>query len=105
RQLHRIAEVRQQQGASVRSVSRKLNLTASEIREQEDPTADLHISDLLKWQEILEVPLSELLVDNDGPLSEPVEKRASMLRVMKTAKAIQESVHDRSTKRLANMLV
>jgi len=103
--FHRIAEVRSQQGASLRSLSRKLNLTASELREQEDPQADLHISDLLKWQEVLEVPLVDLLVDSNGPLSEPVEKRANMLRVMKTAKAIQETVHDNPSKRLANMLV
>jgi hypothetical protein len=105
KKLHRISEVRQQQGASVRSVSRKLNLTAIEIRNQEDPGADLRISDLLKWQEVLEVPLSELLVECDGALSEPIGKRASMLRVMKTAKAIQETAHDRSMKRLADMLI
>ena len=103
--LHRIHQVREQQGISLRSVSRKLNLTAQEIREQEEESTDLRISDLLKWQEILEVPLADLLVDTEGPLSEPVEIRASMLRVMKTAKAIQEATRDRSIKRLANMLV
>ncbi|MGI9430379.1 MAG: hypothetical protein ACR2NM_17080 [Bythopirellula sp.] len=76
-----------------------------EVRAQEDATTDLRISDLLKWQAILEVPLADLLTDNNGPLSEPVGNRASMLRVMKTAKAIQESTGDDSVKRLANMLV
>ena len=76
-----------------------------EVRAQEEPAADLKISDLLKWQEILEVPLSDLLVDTQGPLSEAVSQRASMLRVMKTAKAILESAQDDSIKRLANMLV
>lgn len=103
--LQRIGEVRQQQGASLRSVARKLNLPMQEVREQEEPSADLRISDLRKWQQILEVPLSDLLIDNEGPLSEPVGKRASMLRVMKTAKAILEATECDSTKRLANMLV
>ncbi len=103
--LHRINEVRLQQGASLRSVSRRMNLSSQEIRQQEDARTDLKISDLLKWQEILEVPLSDLLVDTTGPLSEPVNNRASMLRVMKTAKAIQESAHNRSVVRLANMMV
>ncbi len=102
---HRIQEVCNQQGATVRSLTRKMDISANEIREQGNPQSDLRISDLLKWQKVLEVPLADLLVDNEGPLSEPVSRRAGMLRVMKTAKAILESAHDRSVKRLASMLV
>ncbi len=102
---HRIQEVCQQQGATPRAISRKMDMGVNEIRSQEDPHADLRISDLLRWQKVLEVPLVDLLVDNDGPLSEPVTRRANMLRVMKTAKAIQETSHDRAVKRLADMLV
>jgi transcriptional regulator with XRE-family HTH domain len=105
RKYHRIREVCIQQGATIRSLSRKMDISTSEIRDQEDPQADLRISDLLRWQQVLEVPLADLLVDTEGPLSEPVGRRARMLRVMKTAKAILESAHDRSTKRLASMLV
>jgi len=105
RPLHRLGEVREQQGTSLRSISRRMNLTIQEVRDQEDARTDLRISDLLRWQEILEVPLANLLVDSDGPLSEPVHSRASMVRVMKTAKAIEESAHDRSVRRLAKMLV
>lgn len=105
KKLHRLGEVREQQGTSLRSVARKLNLPIQEVRAQEDATSDLKISDLLKWQEILEVPLADLLTDSNGPLSEPVGNRASMLRVMKTAKAIQESTTEDPIKRLANMLV
>ncbi len=103
--LHRISEVRQQQGVSLRSVARKLNLPIQEVRLQEEPSSDLRVSDLLKWQEILEVPLTDLLIDTQGPLSEPVGKRASMLRVMKTAKAILESTKSKSAQRLSNMLI
>jgi len=104
-ELHRIGEVRMQQGSSLRSVSRKMNLTVQEVREQENSTTDLRITDLLKWQEVLEVPLTDLLIDSEGPLSEPVCERARMLRIMKTAKAIQEGAHNRSIIRLANMLI
>jgi|GEM_PF-725426 len=103
--LHRISEVRQQQGTSLRSVARKLNLPAHEVRDQEAEDSDLRISELLKWQQVLEVPLADLLIDNQGPLSQPIHQRASMLRVMKTAKAILESSSDDSTERLAKMLV
>ncbi len=105
RKYHRIQEVCNQQGATVRSLSRKMDLSSNEIREQGDPNTDLRISDLLKWQKVLEVPLADLLIDSEGPLSEPVSRRAGMLRVMKTAKAILEGAHDRSVKRLASMLV
>ncbi|NOY30015.1 MAG: helix-turn-helix transcriptional regulator [Planctomycetes bacterium] len=105
RELHRVSEVRVQQGASLRSVARKLNLSVQEVREQENGTTDLRITDLLQWQEILEVPLADLLIDSEGPLSEPVCKRARMLRIMKTAKAIKEGAHNRSVIRLANMLI
>lgn len=102
---HRIQEVCLQQGATLRALSRKMELGVNEIRQQEDPHTDLRISDLLKWQKVLDVPLADLLVDNEGPLSEPVTRRANMLRVMKTAKAILESAQDRTVKRLAEMLV
>jgi hypothetical protein len=105
RKLHRVSDVRLQQGASLRSVSRKMDLPVQDVRLQEDAHTDLKISDLLKWQEILDVPLADLLIDSEGPLSEPVNNRASMLRIMKTAKAIQETAHSRSVVRLTNMLI
>jgi len=105
RKLHRIGDVRLQQGTSLRSLSRKLNMSVQDIREQEGGTADLRISELLKWQEVLEVPLADLLIDSEGPLSDPVCERARMLRIMKTAKAIREGAQNRSIVRLASMLI
>jgi transcriptional regulator with XRE-family HTH domain len=103
--FHRIDEVRQEQGVSLRSVARKLNKPIQEVRAQEQSSSDLKISDLLDWQKVLDVPLADLLTDDQGPLSGPVSNRASMLRVMKTAKAILESAKQSSTQRLASMLV
>ncbi|MCA9234041.1 MAG: hypothetical protein KDA44_01125 [Planctomycetales bacterium] len=105
RRLHRVAEVREQQGTSVRSVARRLNITMQEVRDQEDPANDLTMSQLLAWQHALEVPLADLLVDTQGPLSLPVDMRAQLLRVMKTAKALAEASHSPGSQRLATMLV
>ncbi len=105
RPWHRIAEVRRQQGVSVRSITRKLGLTAEEVRQQEDPTCDLTLSQLCAWQHALEVPLANLLIDTDAPLSGPVLTRARMLRTMKTAQAIKENAKDSGTQRMALMLV
>ncbi len=105
RPLHRISEVRQQQGVSLRSVARRLGRSTQEVRQEEDATNDMRLSELHVWQRILDVPLVDLLVDDDAPLSDPVCKRAQLLRVMKTAKAIHESAQSPSVKRLTSMLV
>lgn len=104
RPKHRIAEVRRQQGISLRSITRKMGLTLEEIRRQEDPTSDLTLSQLVAWQRALEVPLANLLIDHDAPLSSPVMTRARLLRIMKTVQAVRESARDTGTQRMAIML-
>jgi transcriptional regulator with XRE-family HTH domain len=105
KQLHRIGQVRQEQGVSVRSVARRLGLSMQEVRAQEHPTSDLRLSQVHQWQQALEVPLADLLLDSEGPLSTPVSQRARMLRVMKTAKALAESATEAPVQRLATMLI
>lgn len=103
--LNRIAEVRQEQGISLRSAARHLQLDIATVRAQEDPHADLKLSDLLKWQQLLEVPLADLLVDPGTALSRPVLERARMVRLMKTAAAIAEQSKAQGVQRMATMLV
>jgi transcriptional regulator with XRE-family HTH domain len=103
--LHRIQEVRRLQGMSLRTASRQLGIDVRSIRAQEQATTDLKLSDLYRWQQALEVPVSELLVDEDEPLSRPVKERAQMVRVMKTARALLETAEGPSTRRMAENLV
>ena len=103
--LHRIATVREQQGVSLRSVSRQMGRTLSSVRTQEDETADLRISDLFRWQKVLGVPLQDLLVDPGPPLSSPVMERARLVRLMKTAAALKENVKSVGAQRMATMLI
>lgn len=105
RPLHRIAEVRQEQGVSVRSAARRMGLSMQDVRAQEQACQDLRISQLQQWQQVLDVPLADLLIDTAGPLSTPVSQRAHMLRVMKTAKALAESSHEAPVQRLTAMLI
>jgi transcriptional regulator with XRE-family HTH domain len=105
RPLHRVAEVRRQQGVSMRSICRKLKLSAEEVRHQENPATDLMLSQLCAWQQALDVPLQDLLIDLDAPLSSPVMSRAKLVRVMKTIRAIQESTREVGTQRLATVLI
>ena len=104
RPLQRISEVRQQQGVSLRTVARHMKTDIATVREQEKPTADLRISELTRWQQVLDVPLVDLLMDSGAPLSQPVMERARLLRMMKTAAAIAEKATNVEVQRLAKML-
>jgi len=103
--LHRLAAVRRQQGISQRNIARRLSIDIATVREQEEETTDLPLSALYLWQRILEVPIAELLVDSNAPLSPPVFERARMVKVMKTVAAIAEKAETPSMKRLLQMLI
>ena len=99
KRLHRLSDVRQQQGVTLRNVARRLGVEISVVRRQEQETCDLRISDLLGWQEVLEVPIAELLVEAEGQLSGPVLERSRMVKLMKTAAAIREQTDGTATHR------
>ncbi len=102
--LHRVAEVREQQGLSLRSAARQMGMDVRKLRNQEGETTDLQLSDLYRWQRVLGVPIYELLVDPDTPLSKPVLDRARLVKVMKTVKALEENAKSPATKRLVKKL-
>lgn len=105
RPFHRIAEVRAQQGISLRTVSRRTGVDVKELRRQELPTTDLNLSQLALWQQALEVPLIDLLVDDSQTLSRPVKERAKLVRIMKTVVSLLEVAESQPRiKRLATML-
>lgn len=104
RRLHRIRTVRRQQGISLRTAARHLGANIREARDQENESADLCLSDLYRWQAALDVPLEELLVESERPLSRPVLERAKMVRLMKTAAAILEMAPTTQIARLARRM-
>jgi len=103
--LHRIQEVRRLQGMSLRTAARQLGTDIRSIRAQEQATTDLRLTDIYNWQRALDVPISELLVDEDEPLSRPVRERGAMLKIMKTARSIVESAPSGPARRMAENLV
>ena len=105
RRLHQIGEVRKRQGVSVRSVARRMKMDMSEVKVLEEPTSDMSLTTLYKWQQALEVPVASLLVDDNDPLSEPILNRARMVRLMKTAMAIQEKTDSLPVQRMTVMLI
>lgn len=103
--LHRIRTVRLQQGVSLRSAARQMGSDIRSLRLQEQESTDLRLSDLHKWQKALDVPLTDLVEESDEPLSRPVLERARLIRLMKTAKAIEERSPTASVSRMAETLV
>jgi transcriptional regulator with XRE-family HTH domain len=103
--LHRIRTVRLREGVSLRSAARQMGTDIRSLRLQELESTDLRLSDLHRWQKALDVPLTELVVETDEPLSRPVMDRARLIRLMKTAAAIYERSPTVGIKRMAQMLV
>lgn len=104
RPLHRIADTRRRQGLSLRSVARRMGKSVDQIRRLEEPSTDMLVSELYQWQQALEVPINDLLVDCSAPLSPPVMTRAQLLRVMKTVRAIKQETKAVAIERMATML-
>ena len=103
--LHRIGHVRRQQGVTLRNVARRLGMAMGVVRRQEQADCDLRLSDLHRWQQVLEVPVAELLVEGDGQLSGPVLERSRMVKLMKTAAALRERTAGTPVGRIVEMLV
>jgi transcriptional regulator with XRE-family HTH domain len=105
RTMHRLKTVRRREGVSQSTVARRLGIPLGEVKSQEEETNDLPLSALYRWQDVLQVPLMELLADPPEPLSEPVMQRAKLVRLMKTARAIQQRTRQESVQRMAQVLV
>lgn len=103
--LNRIREARRRQGASLRTLARKLGIPVSEVRRQEQPASDLKLSEVQRWQQALEVPVGELLAEPHDQLSTPVLQRARILKLMKTAASIREQSQGTPAGNLAETLV
>ncbi|MEZ6089327.1 MAG: helix-turn-helix domain-containing protein [Pirellulaceae bacterium] len=102
--FHRIRTVREQQGVTIRTISRRTGVAMRDLRQEEKPTTDVSVSVLQRWAEALGVPLSELLVEPDMRLSQSIAHRAKLVRVMKTVLSLIEHGGDERTKRLSENL-
>ncbi|MDG2208292.1 MAG: hypothetical protein P8K78_10340 [Pirellulales bacterium] len=99
--LHRIREIRGQQEVTLRALARKMHMPMRDVRAQEDPSCDLPLTALYRWQQALRVPASEILVEPGDKLSSPVNIRARLLRMMKTIVTILDKPQPERT---ANLL-
>jgi len=103
--LHRLAAVRRQQGLSRCAVAHRLNIETEQVRQQESEGSDLRLSTLYAWQNILDVPVAELLVEPGDGLPSSVLMRSQLLRLMKTVQVISEKTKQVSVRRMAQTMV
>ena len=104
RSLHRIKQVRQTAGISLRSMARRMRTTTTKLREQES-RPDMSLRELYRWQRELKVPVAELLTEPETHLSEPIRQRACLLRVAKTANSLLKKSDTPASERLARTLI
>ena len=105
RAKHRIGLIRRRQGVSLRTVARHWGCEVSEVRRQEAADSNLTLEQLYRWQELLNVPLDELLEDQDCQFAGPILRRSQLLKIMKTAVTIRENTHEKQTVRLITMMM
>jgi transcriptional regulator with XRE-family HTH domain len=105
RPLHRLAEVREQQGVTLRNVARRLNKDIKTVRAEENCMTDIPLTVLYDWQRVLDVPIALLLEDDNDPLSAAVKQRAQLVRLMKTVMAMQEQAGNSQMKRMVQNMV
>lgn len=103
--LHRIDRACLRRGISAEAAAGWLNLEPSEVQEQLDQQSDMKLSQLYEWQELLGAPLTELLVDPDDVLADPVQAQAELGKIMEAAISIKKGSRQASTRRLAIMLI
>ena len=103
--VNRIAAVRQQQEMSLRSVARHTGIDVRTLRKQERPTANLTLTELSNWAQALDVPVKDLIDVPDQGLANPIQKRAQLIRVMKSAVSIQETADTEGMQAFADTLV
>jgi len=82
-----------------------MDVSVAEIRRQEKEDNDLPLSVLYEWHKVLKVPMAELLVESEYSLSQPLKRRADLVRLMKTALALLEQAEKKSERCLAQTLV
>jgi hypothetical protein len=81
-----------------------LNIEVDQLRDQESETSDLPLSILYAWRQVLDVPVSELLVEAGDALATPVLERSQLVRLMKTVLAIRDQAKQPSIRRMSQTM-
>lgn len=103
--MHRLGTVRRLEGLSRRAAAKRLNMDLERLEFQERETSDILLSELYDFQDVLSVPVAELVAEPGEMLPKTTRRRAQLVRVMKTVVAIMEEAKQPSVRRLAQTLI
>jgi transcriptional regulator with XRE-family HTH domain len=103
--LHRLGEVRKLRRLSIGDVARKLQLDPDQVKQQEQATTDLTLSLLYRWQQLLKVPIGDLVIDAHHPLASPAVSREKLAKVMEVGLWILAHTKQPAIRRMAHTLV
>ena len=102
--LHRLAEVRRAKGVPRRVLAERLGISVEELREQEE-SADLSIGTISQWAAVLNVPITELVVEPGEGLAPTRLAHSQATRLMKVAVKLRNRTRRRCVQRLAQTFV
>ena len=105
RPLHRLAAARRQRHVSRQHLADGLHVDLETLRELEQAQSDFPLSLLYRCQEVLNVPLHELLVDAPDSSALPPAARAKMADWLRTVAMILKQAKQPAVCRLAHNLV
>ena len=105
RTLHQIGKVRRRMGVSLDDAARQLGTEAAHLESQEEETANLHLSDVYAWRQVLKVPAAELLIEPDGPLHLPELERDWLVRMMNSARTILRQTRSKTVRRMTRRMI
>lgn len=102
--MHRIASVRESQGVTLRTISRRSGIPVRQLKAEESGKVDLTLSQLYRWAAALEVPPTELLSEPQDCLAANVDQRARMVRLMKSVQGLRAHAESTAMRRIADRL-
>jgi transcriptional regulator with XRE-family HTH domain len=105
RVLHRLGAIRKMRKLSLADVAQRLHLTPEEAQRQEQSATDLTLRDLYRWQQLLKVPLAELLAEPDETLGLPAVKPEKLSPALEVALLILQQTKQPGIRRMAHTLV
>jgi len=102
--MHRLAEVRRAKGMPCRVLAERLGISVQELRVKEE-SADVPISTLCYWASVLDVPITELVVEPDKSFAPTRLPRLKAARLMEVAAKLRDRSRRASIQRLAQTFV
>jgi transcriptional regulator with XRE-family HTH domain len=105
RRLHRLAAARRARKLSLREAARQLDLNVEDVKRQEEATQDLSLSEFYRWQQLLNLPVEELLVETESPLPRPTVRREILTKMIQTVLTILRQTKQPAIRRMAHTLV